>query len=199
VESTPVQDEVIRLLPVRKGHLRLESGHHGDTWLDLELLCLRPEPVRRLAAQLAARLAGHDVEAVCGPLVEGAFVALWVAEELGVAFSYSERRPARAAGVLFPFDYRIPDVLRAELRGRRVAIVNDVTNAGSAVRGTLADLDACGAVPVAIGTLAVLGGLAASFAAEKRLPLETLASLPNTIWTPAQCTLCARGVALEPP
>src|SRR3979411_1541613 len=86
-----VQAEVVRLLPSRKGHFRLESGHHGDLWLDLELLCLRPEPVQRLAAGLAARLAGHQVEVVCGPLIEGAFVALMVALELGVPFTYAER------------------------------------------------------------------------------------------------------------
>ena len=86
-----LQAEVVRLLPSRKGHFRLEPGHHGDLWLDLELLCLRPEPVQRLAAHLAARLAAHQVEVVCGPLIEGAFVALMVASELGVPFTYAER------------------------------------------------------------------------------------------------------------
>lgn len=27
------------------GHFLLESGHHGDLWLDLELLCLRPRQI----------------------------------------------------------------------------------------------------------------------------------------------------------
>ena len=69
------QAELVRLLPSRKGHFRLESGHHGDLWLDLELLCLRPEPVQRTAAHLAARLAAHQVEVVCGPLIEGVLSA----------------------------------------------------------------------------------------------------------------------------
>ena len=41
--------------------------------------------------------------------------------------------------------------------GRRVAVVDDVIIAGSAVRGVLVELGACGATPVAIGALAVLG------------------------------------------
>src|SRR6266478_4606945 len=131
-----VQEEVVHLLPARKGHFLLESGHHGDLWLDLELLCLRPEPVRRLAAEIAARLAAHQVEAVCGPLVEGAFVALMVAAELGVPFTYAERFADRALidrEGLYPVQYRLPHALGDVVRGKRVAIVNDVINAGSAI------------------------------------------------------------------
>src|SRR5215475_3184469 len=149
--------DVISLMPARRGHFLLESGHHGDLWLDLELLCLHPEPVRRLAAQVAARLAPYEVDAVCGPLVEGAFVALMVAETLGVPFSYAERFPVATRDALFPVDYRLPRALRARVRDKRVAIVNDVINAGSAVRGALTDLQVCAAHPVAIGALLVLG------------------------------------------
>jgi orotate phosphoribosyltransferase len=191
-----MQDDVVSLVPARQGHFLLESGHHGDRWLDLELLCLHPEPVRRLAVEIAARLATHDVEVVCGPLVEGAFVALMVASELGVPFSYSERFANLQTDALYPVDYRVPRALRARVRDKRVAIVNDVINAGSAVRGTLADLEACSAQTVAIGALLVLGSSAAKIAADRGLALEALASLPNTIWTPAECPLCVRQVPL---
>jgi orotate phosphoribosyltransferase len=194
--SSAMHDEVIMLMPARRGHFLLESGHHGDLWLDLELLCLKPDPVRRLAARLATRLAPYAIEAVCGPLVEGALVALWVAAELGVPFSYAERFPNPQDGALFPVDYRVPRALRAEVRGKRVGIVNDVINAGSAVRGTLADLDACQARPVAIGTLLVLGSSASRIAADRGVALETLAALPNNIWTPADCPMCARRLPL---
>ena len=198
-------DRVVDLLATRKGHFRLESGHHGDLWLDLELLCLHPEPVRRLASELAKRLARHECAAVCGPLVEGAFVALMVASELGVEFCYAERladsqsgaQSSAESGALFPVKYRIPRALRSRLRGKRVAIVNDVINAGSAVRGTFHDLIACGAQPVAIGALLVLGDSALNFANENKIALESIAALPNAVWTPAECPLCATGVPLE--
>jgi orotate phosphoribosyltransferase len=202
MNESEIHGDVARLLPMRRGHFRLESGHHGDLWLDLELLCLRPEPVRRLAAQVAARLASHRVEAVCGPLVEGAFVALMVAAELGVAFTYAERiadrdDTDRETDVLYPVQYRLPRALRDLVRGGRVGTVNDVINAGSAIRGTFADLKACGAEPVAIAALAVLGESAATFAADQKVALEAMAALPNEIWTPAECPLCARGVPLQ--
>ncbi len=70
-------------------------------------------------------------------------------------------------------------------------------NAGSAVRGTFADLKACGAEPVAIGALLVLGSPASSFAADMNIVLESIASLPNALWEPSECPLCASGVPLE--
>ena len=78
-----------------------------------------------------------------------------------------------------------------------MAIVNDVINAGSAVRGTLADLRRYGARPLAIGTLAVLGTAAATFARHEGLALEALATLPADLWPPEACPLCAAGRPLD--
>src|SRR2546430_9970881 len=87
--------------------------------------------------------------------------------------------PGRPSG--WPVSRRIPNpkVPRARASGERVAIVNDVINAGSAVRGTLASLKQCGAQPVAIGTLAVYGQAAGELAATHHPALETLASFPS--------------------
>jgi orotate phosphoribosyltransferase len=194
---TDHQDAVLRLLSARRGHFALESGHHGDLWLDLELLCLRPREVRALAVELAGRLRGLQVDAVCGPLIEGAFVAMMVAEELVVPFTYAEGRVDPGAQGLYPVRYVVPGVLRPRLTGRRVVVVNDVINAGSAVRGTVADLQVCGAKVVAIASLAVLGDSAAGFAENLGVPLVALSSLANALWAPAECPLCARGIPLE--
>jgi orotate phosphoribosyltransferase len=194
-----MRDEVTSFVAARKGHFRLESGHHGELWLDLELLCLRPRQIQRFTAELARRLSEHNVDAVCGPLVEGAFVGLMAAFELNVDFLYSERFALTGANGLYPVQYRIPGALRSKVQGKRVAIVNDVINAGSAVRATFDDLENCGARPVVVGSLLVLGSSASIFAAEKNVALETVAFLANTIWTPAECPLCASGVSLEDP
>jgi orotate phosphoribosyltransferase len=195
--DSDLRSEVVRLLPFRKGHFVLESGHHGDSWLDLELLCLLPAPVRRLAAELASRLEKHRVEVVCGPLIEGAFVALMVAELLKVPFTYAERRPRDVDVDLFPFTYRLPSGCRRLVAGKRVALVNDVINAGSAVRGTLGDLQAAGAIPVVVGTLATLGEPASQLAARYQLALERLVALDNEIWSPSECPLCAQNIPVS--
>jgi orotate phosphoribosyltransferase len=181
-----VQDRVQELLAARRGHFRFESGHHGSLWLDLELLCLQPRRLPPLASALAARLAPYGAECVCGPLVEGAFVAQLVAVELGASFTCTRPAPRPEASGLFPVAYHLPEPLRPAVAGRRVAIVNDVINAGSAVRGTLADLRRCGARPLAIGTLAVLGEAAVTRARR--------GAAAGDARHPASRPLAARGV-----
>jgi orotate phosphoribosyltransferase len=187
------------LLPSRRGHFRLESGHHGTLWLDVERLCLQVPPVEQFAGHLADALRDDGIEVVCGPLVDGAFVALLVASKLGVRFTYAERVAAPSGETLYPFHYRVPDPLRAEVHGRRVAIINDVINAGSAVRGTFIDLKSCGATVVALGAVAALGDWAARFAAGERLHLSVLETFANDIWAPEDCPMCANGEPLQDP
>lgn len=182
---------------VTRGHFVLESGHHSDVWLDLETLCLRPAAVQDDAARLAAKLRRHGVDAVCGPLNEGAFVALMVASALDRDFTYAERVAGQGSGALFPVAYRLPATLRDVVRGRRVAIVNDVTSAGSAVRGTFADLSAAGANVVAIASLLVLGSAIHAFARDRGVPVEAIREMPHDQWTPAGCPLCAAGVPID--
>jgi orotate phosphoribosyltransferase len=185
-------------VPVRGGHFRYESGHHGNLWFDLELLCLKPATVRPHAKRLAALVARHEVEMICGPLNEGAFVGLMVAEELDIPFVYTTQVTAATETGLFPFAYRIPDPLRIEVHGHRVAIVNDLINAGSAVLGSLKDLRKCGADIVAIGALVVLGETPAKLAADNHTSLEFLKAIPHAIWTPETCPQCAAGEPLTP-
>lgn len=187
-----MQEQVGQLLRERKGHFIFESGHHGETWLELETLCWRPERVRPIAAALAERIGAYAPGAICGPLNEGAFLALLVALDLGLTFTYSSPDAASA-----PVSYRIPRLLAARLGGLKVAIIDDVINAGSAVGGTIAALKQAGAVPVVIGAMAVYGDSANELARANGLALEALLTRPSRIWEPDHCPLCARGVPVD--
>jgi len=192
-----MHEELVSLMSARKGHFRLESGHHGDLWLELDPLYLRPGRLRRFVAALARRLAAHDVEAICGPMVGGAFLAQMVALELDIEFYFAEQFARSDGDHLFPIEYRIPGALRPAARGRRIAIVDDVINAGSAIRGAFAALLSCDARPVAIGALLVLGDSASGLARAAGVPLEALSGLPNVLWEPSGCPLCTSGLPLE--
>lgn len=192
-----MRKNLVDLMAPRAGHFRFESGHHGDRWLEPDLLLQRPSLLRPIAAELGDRLENHSFTAVCGPLTGGAFLAQLVAEHCDVAFAFAERFALPLSNEMYQVSYRIPDALRDGLRGVTVAIVNDVTNAGSAVRGTFDDLVACGARPVAFGTLVSLGAWSSSFADAHHLALEALEILPNNLWIPPDCPLCAARLPLE--
>jgi orotate phosphoribosyltransferase len=192
-----MNEHVLSLVSGRQGHFRLESEHHGDLWFQLETLCLHGREIRPFAVRLAEQLKGHNVEVVCGPLIEGAFVALLVSLELGCDFVYAERFADPTREGLFPVEYHLPKALQPIVNGKRVAIVNDVINAGSAVRGTFQDLKALGADIIAIGSLLALGDTIAEFATKHDVALKLLEQKPNNLWTPSECPLCAAGMPLE--
>jgi orotate phosphoribosyltransferase len=190
--------DLLTLVGSRTGHFRLESGHHTDRWLELDQLFARPAVLRPFVTELAGRVTSHGVDTVCGPLSGGAFLAELMALELGMEFVFAERIVRQRAG-LFPVDYGIPLALRAGLRGKRVAIVDDAISMGSAVRATVANLETCHATLVVIGALIVMGPAGPEFAAVRGLPLERLTDLPLRAWLPSECQLCASGRPLADP
>jgi len=194
-----MDEELLNLISAREGHFRLESGYHGGLWLDLDPLFVSPARLRPFVDELAGRLARHNTVAVCGPLVGGAFLAQSLAAALDIDFYFAERYLPAGAGGLYPFRYRLPLALCKAAHDKRVAIVDDVISAGSAVRGTFDALRGCGAIPACMGALLVLGTFASGFCAEHDIPLEQLARRDYNLWTPPECPLCASGVPLEDP
>jgi len=190
------QKDFLTLLQVRHGHHKLESGHHGNLWLELDQLFLHPKEIQRFVAELAHKLSAFNIDAVCGPMVGGALVAQNIAVELGIEFFYTERAGVQSSEALYAATYHLPPQLRQLIDGKNIAIVDDVINAGSAVRGTLAELQSFGARPVVIGALLVLGDLGQKYLAERNLPLRSISHLPNEIWEPRDCPLCASQVPL---
>ena len=190
-------NKVTPLLAVRRGHFKMESGYHSRTWFELGSLFDDPVTVRPFAAELAPRLSSHRPDAVCGPMTGGAKLAEMIATELGIAAIVAERYDTPGATGLFQVRYRVAEMQRQNTRGLRVAIVDDAISAGSAVRGTHADLIECGALPVALGALVVFGDAAVHFASANGLALEAIERVPFDMWPPAECPLCTDGAALD--
>jgi orotate phosphoribosyltransferase len=134
-----MEEQLLSLVSGHSGHFELESGHHGDLWFQLETLCQHSRQIQPFARQLADKLMMYQVKVICGPLVEGAFIALLVSLEIGRDFVYAERFPNTERQGLNTVEYRLPAALPSVVKGKRVAIVNDVINAGSAVSGTFTD------------------------------------------------------------
>ncbi|MEO7598879.1 MAG: phosphoribosyltransferase family protein [Opitutus sp.] len=189
--------ELIRLLAGRRGHFAMESGYHSEWWFELGRLFDEPKSLKPYVSQLAQRIAQARVEVICGPQVGGAKLARLIAEELRMPYFFTERFESPAATGFFPVKYLVPMEQRASLRGKTVAIVDDAVSAGSAARGTYADLVECGAEPTVLAALFVFGPAAAAFAQLTGMILEGLATLPLGIWRPGECPHCAAGEPIE--
>jgi orotate phosphoribosyltransferase len=187
------------LVAGRRGHFALESGLHAELWLDLDPLFADQRRIAPFVAELANEIRPHGIDVVCGALLGGAFLAQLLAPALDVEFCYTERvMPADAKG-LFQARYRLPGGYAARVAGKRVAIVDDVMSAGSALRGTYTELRAHGANPVVAGALLVLGSKGTDYFAAAGVPVVFNAHDDFATWAPNECPLCASGVALERP
>jgi orotate phosphoribosyltransferase len=183
---------VVQLARPRPGHFDLGTGYHGDIWLDLDALLLRPSRLRPHVRWLAERLSEHSVDAVCGPLEGGAFLAYAVADLLEVAFLAGYRSPSGQRG------YRLPPV-RGGIGGWRVAVVDDAVNVGTAVAACLEEVRGLGAVPVAVAALLGLGQASAIVPARMGVPFYPAGTIPSRAWPAPECPMCADGVPFTDP
>jgi orotate phosphoribosyltransferase len=184
-----VEGDLVRLVAPRTGHFDLGTGYHGDLWLDLDALFLRPAELRRHVRRLADRVTEYRVDAVCGPLEGGAFLAYAIADLTGTHFL-----PAYRAGG----SYRLPGV-RGGIGGWRVAVVDDAVNAATAVRACVERLRDAGAVPVAALALLALGPATTMVGETLRVPFYATSSVASQAWPAGQCPLCAVRVPLTDP
>ncbi len=190
-------EHFLSLINGRRGHFLYESGYHSDLWFDLETLCSRPSVIRPLVVELSQVVVEWKPQVICGPLIEGGFFALLTAMDLGLSFVYALRTDGPSDSRMFPVSYELPAVLNHAVAGKRVAVLNDVISAGSAVRGTLQNLKKCGADIVGIATLALLGDSFLHFAEQEAIPLKALFRMANNMWEPEACPLCVAKVPLQ--
>jgi orotate phosphoribosyltransferase len=196
---------ILNTLPARRGHFLLESGYHSDVWFNLDAMFLEPDALAPLVDQLADLLRPHNVSAICGPLLGGAFLAQALAMRMGLHFYYTQPETARDGSnkssnrELFNAKYLLPADLRRRVSDERVAIVDDVISAGSSVRATAKELADAGATIAVVGTIMLLGNEASRHFLETNVPLVSVTQLTFNLWPPDDCPLCDDALALENP
>ncbi len=198
MSQTPTE-AFLELVSARRGHFKLESGHHGALWLDLATLFVEPRRVMPFVERLANGIRPQHVAMVCGPLVGGAFVAQLVAQILEVEMSFTVRVAPATPDELSQTRYVLPPALASRVRGKRVAIVDDVMSTGASLRATFHELRRHGATPVVAGALLILGRAGAEYLASNDLPIAAAVREPYDLWRPGDCPLCRAGVPLEDP
>lgn len=192
-----MQDGLTALVHARTGHFVFESGHHGNVWLDLDELWTLPGKVTPFLSNLARRLPVGSIDVICGPMTGGAFAAFAIATELGLPFCYTERITHAPSDRTQVVEYSLPSAFGKTVDGRRVAVIDDVMNAGSATRGSIHALSNAGAGIPVIGALLVLGSAVPAFAASSGIELVAGATMPNELWLAEECPLCAGGIPMD--
>jgi orotate phosphoribosyltransferase len=167
------------------GHFRLSSGLHSDRYLQCARLLMWPERAQSAGRELAEKLAEFSAGAVVSPALGGIVIGHEVARALGTRALFAERQGGA-------FALRRGFVLEP---GERVVVVEDVFTTGGSTKEVCAAVEAAGGRVVAVGSLVDRGAVIDAFS----VPARSLISLPIPAWLPADCPLCAKGVALDTP
>src|SRR4051812_48299012 len=126
----------LELAKARAGHFCMESGLHSALWLNLDALFADAARIEPFIATLAELLQPYRLDAVCGPLLGGAFLAQRVAQLIGAEFWYTEPAAPSDGSGLFRAQYRLPSAFVTRFSHPRLGIVDDAISAGSSLRAT---------------------------------------------------------------
>lgn len=186
MNAAEVVDVLERRGALEHGHFVLSSGRHSDVFVQKFRVLEQPRLTQSFG-EAVADLFERRFDVVASPAV-GAIV-------LGFA-------AALAAGTRLVFAERVEGalVLRRGFSFRpheRVLVVEDVVTTGGSARALVELVRASDAEPV--GVAALIDRDDRARAADLGAPLRSLVSLRTDSWPPAECPLCARGVALQDP
>jgi orotate phosphoribosyltransferase len=181
-----VLDLFRRVGALLEGHFRLTSGLHSPGYLQCALVLQYPRDAEWCGAALAERLRGLGAETVLSPALGGIVIGQEVARALGVRAIFAERQDGTLT-------LRRGFALRP---GEKVIVVEDVVTTGGSTRETIDVARAAGAEVVGAGSIIDRSG-GAQQAID--VPYHALATIALPTYDPAQCPLCAQGLAVVKP
>jgi orotate phosphoribosyltransferase len=168
-----------------KGHFRLSSGLHSDTYLQCARLLQWPNRAEAAGRALAEALGGFGARVVVSPALGGLIIGHETARALGTPFLFAERLDGAFA-------------LRRGFRieaGELAVVVEDVFTTGKSTKEVIETVSRAGGRVLAAGSIVDRGMPADAL----RVPTRSLLALSVPAWPEEQCPLCRRGVALDTP
>ncbi|MDR0888278.1 MAG: orotate phosphoribosyltransferase [Coriobacteriales bacterium] len=182
-------EEILKVLEdtqaVRKGHFKLTSGRHSDTYIQCARILEHPRLTNQLAVEAARRLPGDvKVDMVASPAIGGILFGFAVAFSLHTPFIFSERKDG---AMQFRRSFEVP-------KNASILVVEDVVTTGGSVKEVI-DLVRDAGANVA-GVVSIIDrGANPDFGA----PFYPLLRLKTPSWSPEECDLCSSGVPLDAP
>ncbi len=170
---------------VLKGHFRLASGLHSDTYVQKFRLFQYPWITGPLAGAMAEQWRGAGVEVVAAPAVGAILLGYELARSLRVRSIFLERK-----------DGAFAPRLGMDLEpGQKVLCAEDVVTTGGSVLEMARVIEGLGAQ--VIGFAALIDRSSAPPAFHK--PFRALLKLDPAQYKPEACPLCAAGKPLDTP
>lgn len=172
---------------IQKGHFKLTSGVHSDTYIQCAQVMQHPEFMHNLCSELGRKFRGDDVDVIVGPAIGGIIMAHVMARVLGpwVRAIFTERENGKMT-------------LRRSFKinqGEKVLVVEDVTTTGSSVREVMDIVKLRQGKVVGVGVLIDRSGGKVDFG----IKTEKLLTVDIKTYLPEECPLCKKGIPVAKP
>lgn len=179
-----LQDVLEQYGAVSKGHFKLSSGRHSDTYVQCARVLQHPRIGEMLADELASRFPPASVDVVLSPALGGILIGYLVARSLDRRFVFAERKEGELS------------LRRGQeiLPGERVLMVEDVITTGGSLRELEEMVRRKEAAPAGIAAIIRRGE-----ASEVMTDAQVLLDLPVASWEAGACPLCREGRELDSP
>ena len=188
LDASLLEQQLLREDALLRGHFRLSSGLHSDTYVQCARYLRRPALAAPAAAALAAQVeaAGLKPDVVVGPAMGGVVIGYELARQLGVPGIFTERDADGQMTLRRGFTIE---------PGEKVVIAEDVVTTGKSTLEVASLLCSMGAEVLAVASLIDRtdgkGGL--------NFPHFALLSVRAATFTPENCPLCAAGLPVVKP
>ena len=172
---------------IQKGHFKLTSGVHSDTYIQCAQVMQHPEFMHNLCSELGKKFRGDDIDVIVGPAIGGIIMAHVMARVLGpwVRAIFTERENSKMT-LRRSFEIN---------QGEKVLVVEDVTTTGSSVREVMDIVKSRQGKVVGVGVLIDRSGGKVNFGVKT----EKLLTVDIKTYLPEECPLCKKGIPAAKP
>ena len=175
-------------------HIVYTSGKHGEAYLNKDAIYPHTKEISTICREIAERFKDKEIDVVAAPALGGIILSQWTAHHLSelmdreVLGVYTEKTPDKNQIFTRGYDQLV--------KGKKVLIVEDITNTGGSVLKVLNSVKVAGGEVIAISVLANRDPEGIN---EKTLgvPFEPLAEIQMQAWDDADCPLCKEGVPIN--
>ncbi len=164
---------------VLKGHFKLTSGRHSDTYMQSAKLFIDTKQSERVCKALAEKLEGEKIDLVVSPAIGGILMGYEVARQLGVPNIFAERENGE---MTLRRGFSIE-------QGAKVVVVEDVVTTGGSVKEVVKLVQSLGAEVVAVASLVDRSNGAVDFGVK----YVNLISMEVVSYEPEECPICKEG------
>ncbi len=172
---------------VQKGHFKLTTGLHSDTYIQCAQVMQYPDFMDNLCSELGKRFRGDDIDVIVGPAVGAIIMAHVMARVLGpwVRAVFTERENGK---MTLRRSFMIKE-------GEKVLVVEDVITTGSSAREVIDIVNSRKGKVVGVGALIDRSGGRVDFGVKT----EKLLTIDIKNYLPEECPLCKKGIPLVKP